>query len=76
MTDMRRNRLPAFMRRPVMAVPVVNVAPEITTGPKSDGEVWLAAWCAMAQSSVTIDMDVAISWADKCLVQYRLRFPK
>lgn len=77
MTDMRRNRLPAFMREPIsvhMPQPVVNVLPEIMMKPKSDGDVWLEAWCAVAGSSATMETTVADSWADRCLAQYRSRF--
>lgn len=75
MSDMRRNRTPAFMRQPVsvhMPAPVVNVLPEIMMKPKSDGEVWLEVLTAVI--SKTKSMDDAIDHADDVLEVYRSRF--
>lgn len=77
MTDIRRNRLPAFMRQPIsvhMPAPVVNVLPEIMMKPKSDGDVWLEVLTAVV--SKCRSMDDAIGHADDVLTAYRERFPQ
>jgi hypothetical protein len=38
-------------------------------------EIWLAAWLAVASSSNTNNGDVPAKWADRCLKDYRERFP-
>lgn len=39
-------------------------------------QVWLSAWIAVATSSNCSDIKIANVWADKCLMEFDVRFPK
>jgi hypothetical protein len=68
----RETKKPAIELRPEITLqPVVNI--ELRPG-RTDGDVWLAAWCAVSASTNCVTRESADNWADHCLIQYKKRF--
>lgn len=48
--------------------------------PLDDEEVWLRSWCAvvtgLSSTDRATDSDTICEWADVCLAQFRIRFPR
>ena len=40
----------------------------------SESEVWLKAWCSVANAVNCESVEVATRWADNCLKDYKTRF--
>lgn len=43
---------------------------------RTDSDVWLAAYVAVAASSNCSDPSAPAKWADRCLTEYRTRFKR